>query len=61
MVSSLSFWRSPLYFACNFLISGASFCMAIIDFACFAVSGKRISMIVIVSRMIETPRFGITE
>ena len=52
---------SPLYFACNFLSSGASFCMAIIDFACFAVSGKRISMIVIVSRMIETPRFGITE
>ena len=34
---------------------GRSFCMAIIDFACFAVSGNRISMIVNVSRMIATP------
>jgi hypothetical protein len=35
--------------------------MASIDLACFAVSGKSSSMIVQVSMMMLTPKFGMSE
>jgi hypothetical protein len=50
--------RSFLYFAWSFLISGCARCMAIIDLACLAVSGNITSITRMVSRMMDTPRFG---
>jgi hypothetical protein len=47
-----------LYFAWSFLISGWARCIAIIDFACLAVSGNNASITTTVSMMIETPRLG---
>ena len=58
IISSLSFWRSPLCFACSFLISGCRRCIASIERDDLAVSGNRRSITVIVSRMIATPSFG---
>jgi hypothetical protein len=50
-----------LYFAWIFLISGCTRCIAIIERACLAVSGKRASITVQVRRMMQIPRLGMNE
>ena len=58
IISSLSFWRSPLCLACSFFSSGCNCCMARCDFTCLAVRGISTVRTVIVSMMMAKPYDG---